>query len=96
MDVDLGHVHLPEPGQPCALCKRRVPHPKKPDSPKTRVFSFRVPAGEVDTFTELADAATEYLGAKGRPHDRFWAFQFALVALLQASDFAGALARVEK
>jgi len=85
-----------EPGKPCATCGRRIPHPKKDTSPKTKVFGVRVPVGDAEAFGELVDAAAGYLGAAGRPHDRYWTLHYALVALLQSPDFAEALTRVER
>ena len=81
-----------EPGQTCPECKRRVPHPKKPSSPKTKVFAVRVPVDEIEAFTELIDVAARHLAAQARPHHRFWALHYALVCLLQSEEFAGALA----
>ena len=71
-------------GEPCPTCKRRVPHTKKKTSPKTKVFSARVPVGDVDTFNELVDAAAEHMGAKSRPHHVYFTLTTGLALILQS------------
>ena len=83
-----------QPGETCQLCKRRVPHPKKPTSPKTKVWAMRVPVDESDAWDELVEAASKHLGSQGRPHDKFWTLQLAIVFMLQAQESAGALSRL--
>ena len=70
-------------GDTCPLCARRVPHAKKPASPKTKVFSVRIPLDDADTFTELVDATADHLGIKSAPHHRYAALTAGLVLALQ-------------
>lgn len=72
------------PGSSCPTCKRRVPHPKKKDSPKTKVFSVRVPIDDAESFEEMLEAASEHVGLKDKPHHRYWTILNGLVQLLQA------------
>lgn len=77
------NVH-PEEGQECPVCKRRVPHKKKETSPKTRVFSTRVPVDDAETFSELVDAAADHMGAKTKPHHVYFTLLTGLTLILQA------------
>jgi hypothetical protein len=79
-----------EPGHTCPTCERRVPHPKKPSSPDTRVFSYRVPVDDAEAHAETRDAAAAFLGTQGRPHDVYWTLTFALAAVLQDESLRGA------
>lgn len=74
------------PGETCIVCKRRVPHPKKPSTPKSRVWSTRLPIddGGADTFSELVDAAAEHHGLTSRPYHRYLVLLFGVTLLLQA------------
>ena len=74
----------PEPGQECKLCKRRVPHPKKATSPKTRVYSTRVPIDDAETFKELVDAAAEHAGLKSKAHHEYNTLLTGLTLILQS------------
>lgn len=76
----------PQPGETCGFCKRRVPHPKKASTPKSRVWSTRVPLDDkgADTFSELVDAAAEHHGLTSRPYHRYLTLLFAVTLLLQA------------
>lgn len=76
----------PAPGEECPSCKRRVPHPKKATSPKTRVFSTRVPIDDAETFTELVDAAAEHHGLSAKAHHRYWCLLYAVTLLLQQPE----------
>jgi hypothetical protein len=73
-----------EPGQECKLCKRRVPHPKKETSPKSKVFSVRIPIDDAETFCELVDAAAEHHGLKSKPYHSYWILLYGVTLLLQA------------
>lgn len=84
-----------EPGQTCLSCGRRVPHPRKPSSPDTKVFSYRVPLDEADAHAEIRDQAAHFLGTAGRPHDVFWTLTFALASVLQDETLRGAGQRSE-
>ena len=84
-----------EPGQTCSNCGRRVPHPRKPSSPDTKVFSYRVPLDEADAHAEIRDQAAKFLGTAGRPHDVFWTLTFALATVIQDESLRGAGQRSE-
>ena len=72
------------PGHDCPTCHRRVPHPKKPSSPTSKVVSIRVPIDDVETFEELLDAAAKHCGLADKPHHKYWTVLEGLVLLLQA------------
>lgn len=72
-----------EPGKPCPTCERRVPHPKKPTTPKTKTFSVRVPVDDAETFNELIDATAEHLGIKQNPYHKYNALLIAMTLALQ-------------
>ena len=71
------------PGNDCPTCHRRVPHPKKPSSPESEVFSTRMPLGEKKTFNEMIDAAAKSHGLHDKPHHKYWTLLHGLVLLLQ-------------
>jgi len=71
------------PGSTCPQCKRRVPHPRKASSPKTKVYGMRVPLDEAETFGEVVDAAAEHLGVKDQPHYKFKTLSLASALVLQ-------------
>jgi hypothetical protein len=73
-----------EPGDECPSCKRRVPHPKKATSPKTRVYSTRVPIDDAETFKELVDAAAEHAGLKSKAHHEYNTLLTGLTLILQS------------
>jgi hypothetical protein len=79
-----------EPGQVCEGCGRRMPHPKKPSSPDTVVFSYRVPVDEAEAHRETRVIAAEFLGTFQRPHWQFWTLTFALATVLQDESLRGA------
>jgi hypothetical protein len=66
-----------KPGETCPTCKRRVNHPRKQDSPKSKVISFRVPADEKDALEEAWLARAERLGLAG---EKYWKRAFLDVA----------------
>lgn len=76
----------PQPGETCEKCKRRVPHAKKASTPKSRVWSTRLPIDDegADTFSELVDAAAEHHGLTSRPYHRYLVLLFGVTMLLQA------------
>lgn len=84
-----------EPGQVCPTCERRVNHPRKHDSPDTKVFSYRVPVDEADAHAEIREQVAQHLGTAGRPHDVFWTLTFAFAAVLQDESLRGAGQRSE-
>ena len=71
------------PGDTCALCKRRVPHPKKPTTPTTKPVAYRVPLDEYDAHLEVIDVVAELLGVKEEPYHRFKAISYAMAVVLQ-------------
>jgi hypothetical protein len=71
------------PGQPCPSCDRRIPYPKTAQSPKTKVFSVRIPLDDAEGFAELVDAVAEHVGVAGTAHERYKALQLALVIALR-------------
>lgn len=71
------------PGSTCPECNRRVPLPRKPSSPKTKVYGMRIPTDEVETFAELVDSAAEYVGIKDQAHHKFRTISLAVAHLLQ-------------
>ena len=80
------------PGEKCPSCERRIPYPKKSDSPKTKVFSVRIPIDDADVFTELVDAVAEHMSVREKPHHRYTAILLALALALQtpAKELDGA------
>ena len=84
-----------EPGHTCPTCERRVPHPRKPSSPETKVNSYRAPADEMEAHKVLLTEAAKHLGAAGRPHEQFWTVHWALVCVLQDESLRGAGQRSE-
>ena len=62
------------PGSTCPLCQRRIPHPKKDTSPKTKTFSYRVPVDDAGVHDEILSAAARHLGIYQDPH---WRWQLA-------------------
>lgn len=77
------------PGSTCPQCQRRVPHPRKPSSPKTKVYGMRIPTDEAETFAELVDSAAEYVGIKDQAHHKFRTISLAVAHLLQDEGLRG-------
>jgi hypothetical protein len=71
------------PGSKCPTCERRVPHPKKPTSPNTRVFSLRIPVSNVENFKEMLEATSAHLALLEKPHSAYWTIIHGLVLSLQ-------------
>ncbi len=78
-----------DPGQTCPECKRRVPFPKKADSPKSTIVSYRLPLDEMEAHVDTFDAVARYIGTAGRPHDKFWTITYALARVLQDPEMQG-------
>ena len=78
-----------EPGQTCEGCGRRMPHPRKHDSPDTVVFSYRVPVDEAEAHREIREQAARFLATHGRPHWQFWTYVYALAVVLQDESLRG-------
>jgi len=73
----------PGPGQDCPTCGRRVPHPRKPTSPKTKTMGIRVPLDVADELEEIYAAAGKHLGCYEEPGWRYKVLLTSLVLLLQ-------------
>ena len=74
-----------EPGQTCVVCKRRVPHPRKETSPRTKPLSYRIPEGEYEAHLETIDAVAELLGIKETKYHRYNTVNAGMLALLQGA-----------
>lgn len=73
-----------QPGQKCPTCKRRVNHPKKKDSPVSKVTSMRMPLEAAETFEETLEACAEHAGVKSsEPYWKHKVITLALAYLLQ-------------
>lgn len=79
----------PEPGEECPACKRRVPHPPKPSSPKSRTRSYRVPQDEEAAHEDVLVQAAKHLGVFERPFWQFWTHTYALALVLQDESLRG-------
>lgn len=90
MDIpsEMAHAHL-EPGETCPTCERRVPHPKKESSPKSKAFAFRVPEDLSEPFTVLEEEAVAHVKLKGAKFQRYNLYNVALYHLLQDPDPLG-------
>ena len=73
----------PSPGESCKSCGRRVPYPKKSDSPKTKVCSIRVPIDDVEYFEERFKFVAEDLGIYKKPHWKWGVINYLFVIYLQ-------------
>ena len=73
------------PGDKCPTCERRVPHPKKADSPQSKVFAYRVPLDDAETHGEILDAAATELGIFSEPHHRFKLALYGATLILQGA-----------
>lgn len=83
-EVVASHPHELAPGVDCPTCHRRVPHPKKKDSPKSKVFSFRGPQEGADELTESLVLVAEHMGISTK--EPYWKFKTVLFALAEASS----------
>lgn len=73
------------PGDTCPVCTRRVPFPKKADSPQSKVFAYRVPIDDAETHGEILDAAATELGIFSEPHHRFRLALYGATLILQGA-----------
>ena len=71
------------PGTKCPSCERRVPHERKPTTPKTKTVAYRVPVDDAPTHIEMVDAVAEHLGVADKPYHRWAAITMALAIALQ-------------
>jgi len=74
-----------DPGSKCPVCTRRVPYPKKADSPQSKVFAYRVPIDDAETHGEILDAAAAELGIFSEPHHRFRLALYGAMLILQGA-----------
>lgn len=88
-DSKIGQDGSVEPGQTCPTCARRVPHPRKADTPKSAVVSYRAPVDEVDAHRETLETAARYIGAFERPYWQFWVHTYALAHMLLDAGMQG-------
>ncbi len=65
---------MTEPGEVCEGCARRVPFPKKENSPQSKTFSYRIPLDDADTHRAVAEAAAHELGILG---EKYWQWKLA-------------------
>jgi hypothetical protein len=92
MDVNgdlIGHEHVLAPGTTCVVCKRRVPHPRKLDSPTSKTFSYRVPLDEQEAHAETLDVAARFVGVAEQPFFQYKLIALALVLVLQDENLRG-------
>ena len=75
------HIH---PGETCPTCERKVPHPRKPTSPKSKTKSFRLPVDVAGDYDELVEAAAKHLGIEKEPFAHFNAVNAGLVLVLRS------------
>lgn len=83
----------PAPGDTCGACGRRVPHERKPSSPKTKSIAYRVPLDELEAHEEVAETAARFIGVHERPHWRYLLNTYAYAALLQDESLRGVASR---
>lgn len=72
----------PEPGTTCPSCERRIPFPKKSNSPTTRPLAYRIPLDEADAHLEVLDAVAELLGISEEKFHRFKTISYCAAAVL--------------
>jgi len=82
-------VTTPQEGQECGTCGRRVPHKKKPTTPKTKRVGYSVPVDDVDSHLAVLDAAAFHLGVEGQPYARFKTLALAAALVLQDESLRG-------
>lgn len=78
-----------EPGKPCPSCHRRIPHPKKPSSPKTSTKSYRVPVDEAEAHNDVVEQAARFVGCHERPHWMYQLVTLACALVLQDESLRG-------
>lgn len=79
---------IPE-GQDCPTCLRKVPRKKKASSPKTKVFSLRVPLDDAETFAEILAQAAKNAGTYEQGHWQYFTVLRGLVHVLQEAGQTG-------
>jgi hypothetical protein len=92
MDVNgdlIGHEHVLAPGTTCEACKRKVPYPRKSDSPTSKTFAYRVPVDEQEAHAETLDVAARFVGVAEQPFSAYKLIALALVLVLQDESLRG-------
>jgi hypothetical protein len=92
MDVNgdlIGHEHVLAPGTTCEACKRKVPYPRKSDSPTSKTFAYRVPVDEQEAFGVLLDEAQRFVGVAEQPFSQYKLLTLALWMVLQDENMRG-------
>jgi hypothetical protein len=77
----------PAPGTTCVLCRRRVPHPKKKESPQSKVVAYRVPLDDAETHQEIIAATARELGLDEGKYHKWQTISYALACVLQGARF---------
>lgn len=83
------HAHELEPGTVCGTCKRKVPHPRKPSSPTSKTFAYRVPVDEAEAHADVLDQAARFVGVAEQPFWNFKVLALALALVLQDESLRG-------
>lgn len=73
------------PGDTCDNCGRRVPHPKKPSSPTSKVTAYRTPLDLAESHDEIAVELAKELGVYEKPFWRWALNSYAYAVLLQGA-----------
>jgi len=80
------------PGETCPTCERRIPYPRREDSPQSVVWSCRMPGDQRDVFLLNLESAADLLRVGSKPYHAFWTLLYALGFLGQHREqVAGAL-----
>src|SRR3990167_1731483 len=82
-------VEGPAPGEECIVCKRRVPYPRKQDSPVSKSIAYRVPLDEIEAHENVAESAARFIGVHERPHWRYLLNTYAYALVLQDESMKG-------
>lgn len=82
---EMAHAHL-EPGETCPTCERRMPHPKKESSPKSKPKALRIPLPDLEAFERNEQACLEHAGLEKSPFALFKLYTLAHALILQSSE----------
>jgi len=82
-----------EPGKCCEACGQRKPYPKKPDSPDSKVVSYRVPVSEKESHLEILEAVASSMGTLDRPYWKFNTIMWSLASALKDPETDGIAVR---
>lgn len=79
-----------EPGRVCETCGHRQPYPKRADSPKSVMRSFRVPTEEDNrVLKETENAVVTYLGLDGAKFVPWKVYSLGIALILQDDKMKG-------